>query len=181
MIRLTELAHERWRAVLRPGDMVVDATVGNGHDTLVLARLVGPTGRVIGFDIQPDALFAARQRLDDAGFLDARLYFDDHRKIAEFVTDPVRVVCFNLGYLPGGNKSITTRVDSTLDAIGAAAQVLVPGGLITVIGYRGHAGGAAETDAVRDQLNSMVEFAVEKIPGSESPVSPVLFVAAKRD
>lgn len=179
MIRLTELAHERWRAVLRPGDTAVDATVGNGHDTLVLARLVGPTGRVIGFDVQPDALFAARQRLDDAGFLDARLYFDDHRKIAEFVTGSVRVVCFNLGYLPGGDKTVTTRRESTIPAIAAAASILVPGGVLTVIGYRGHPGGTEETDAVREKLNSMKEFAVEEIPGGESPTSPVLFVATK--
>jgi predicted methyltransferase len=179
MIRLTELAHERWRAVLRPGDTAVDATVGNGHDTLALARLVGPTGRVVGFDIQPDALFAARQRLDDADFLDARLFFDDHRKIAEFVPGPVRVVCFNLGYLPGGDKTITTRKDSTIDALNRASKMLLPGGLLTVVGYRGHPGGAEETDAVRGYLKTLPGFEVEEIPGSDSPVSPVLFVATK--
>ncbi len=180
MIRLTDLAHERWRAVLRPGDAAVDATVGNGHDTLFLAKLVGPAGRAIGFDTQPDALFAARQRLDDAGFLDARLYFDDHRKIAMFVDFPVRVVCFNLGYLPGGDKTVTTRRESTIPAIAAAATILAPGGLLTVIGYRGHPGGAEEADAVRETLKSMTEFAVEEIPGGESPTSPVLFVATKK-
>lgn len=179
MIPLTQLAHDRWAAVVRPGDTVVDATVGNGHDTLVLAKLVGPTGRVIGFDVQSDALFAARQRLDEAGFLDARLYFDDHRKIAEIVTGPVRVVCFNLGYLPGGDKRITTTTTSTVPALQAAAKVLVPGGMLTVVGYRGHPGGAAETDAVREYLRGWPAFEVEEIPGSDSPLSPVLFVATK--
>ena len=56
-----ELRSARWiaadvlRQVVQPGDTVVDATLGNGHDTLMLCELVGETGRVIGFDIQPDA------------------------------------------------------------------------------------------------------------------------------
>lgn len=179
MIRLTELAHQHWREWICPGDTVVDATVGNGHDTLVLAQCVGPTGTVIGFDVQPDALDSARRRLLDAGYHQARLDFDDHAKIAEFVTIPVRIVAFNLGYLPGGDKRITTTAASTVRALEGAAKVLLPGGMITVIAYRGHAGGEAETEAVRECLRRLPGFAVEEIPGSNSPISPVLFIARK--
>ena len=40
------------RQVVQPGDTVIDATMGNGHDTAMLAELVGESGHVIAFDVQ---------------------------------------------------------------------------------------------------------------------------------
>ena len=122
-----ELRSARWiaadvlRQVVQPGDTVVDATLGNGHDTLMLCELVGETGRVIGFDIQPDAVERTRERLADAGMLSrCTLYAEGHEHLSERVTVPIRTATFNLGWLPGGDKRITTHWETTRAAISAA-------------------------------------------------------------
>ena len=99
-----ELRSARWiaadvlRQVVQPGDTVVDATLGNGHDTLMLCELVGETGHVIGFDIQPDAVERTRARLADAGMLSrCTLYAEGHEHLSERVTVPIRTATFNLG------------------------------------------------------------------------------------
>jgi ubiquinone/menaquinone biosynthesis C-methylase UbiE len=61
--RVTDVAHVIWQQLVQPGDSVVDATCGNGHDALFLAQLVGPSGRLHGFDVQKDAVDATRERL----------------------------------------------------------------------------------------------------------------------
>ncbi len=144
------------RRAVKPGDTVVDATVGNGHDTLFLAHHVGPEGRVIGFDIQPRALDATRLRLHEAG-LEARvrLVLRGHQELAAWFadsTDPLRpsAVMFNLGYLPKGDHSVITRADTTVAALGASLQLLAPGGVITIAVYPGHEGGSDEAEAVPD-------------------------------
>ncbi|HKJ87699.1 MAG TPA: class I SAM-dependent methyltransferase [Gammaproteobacteria bacterium] len=148
-------SHEAVRACLFPGALAVDATVGNGHDTLFLARAVGSGGRVEGLDIQASALTAARERLEQAGALDrVRLHQGGHeallRILPEAARGRVRAVMFNLGYLPGGDKGVVTRPDSTLAGLEAAAGLLAPGGRIAVVGYPGHPGGAEECEAVSE-------------------------------
>jgi len=130
-----------------PGDTVVDATVGNGHDTLFLAKLVGPTGRVVGFDVQAAALAATRQRLQAAG-QSAELHEESHAALPGYVGPGLAAAMFNLGYLPGANKAVTTRREETLPALAAALGLLRPGGGITIVCYPGHEGGDAEADAV---------------------------------
>lgn len=107
-----ELRSARWiaadvlRQVVQPGDTVVDATLGNGHDTLMLCELVGETGRVIGFDIQPDAVERTRERLADAGMLSrCTLYAEGHEHLSERVITPIRTATFNLGWLPGATSA----------------------------------------------------------------------------
>lgn len=143
------LAHFFLRQYLRPGDRAVDATCGNGHDTLLLAELVGPTGKVWGFDIQPEALGATGARLTAAGCSErVELMGGGHERLVDYVQEPVRAVVFNLGYLPGGDKGVITRPPSTLAALGQALQLLTPGGIVVVVIYPGHPGGAEEADAV---------------------------------
>ena len=104
------LAAEALERVIGPGDTAVDATMGNGHDTLTLCRLVGPAGRVYAFDVQRDAVERTRERLRDAGMLDrASLFCLGHECMAEVVKTPVTAVVFNLGWLPGGDHAVTTR------------------------------------------------------------------------
>jgi predicted methyltransferase len=151
MLRITDLAHLILQPVLRPGSIAIDATVGNGHDTLWLARAVGPTGHVYGFDIQAQALASARQRLTDytnvtlfeCGHeqLTARLPRDAHHSIA--------TVMFNLGYLPGGSKEAITQTETTLAALSQALDQLEIGGRASVVLYPGHPGGDQEAAAVQ--------------------------------
>ena len=101
-----------------PGDTVIDATVGNGHDTLFLARLVGREGLVYGFDIQQVALERTAARLQEAGLQDrVQLIHAGHEELKKYVPDFVQAVMFNLGYLPGADKSVTTLGHTTLRAI----------------------------------------------------------------
>ncbi len=162
------LRSARWVAadvmqqVLREGDRVIDATLGNGHDALFLANLVGETGHVIGFDIQEDAVERTRARLTEAGVIDrCELYAEGHQHIAERVTEPVRAAVFNLGWLPGGDKSITTLWETTRVAIEAALRLLEPGksgepgGVCTICAYPGHAEGDRERFALMDYLATL--------------------------
>ena len=150
------LAAEIHREVLRPGDTVIDATLGNGHDACTLAELVGPEGRLIGFDIQPDAVERSRERLREAG-LDGRctLHAVGHQHMKDYVTGPVRCVVFNLGWLPGGNKEITTLWETTRQAVSAALELLAPMGVCTICAYPGHAEGDHERHELGELLSAL--------------------------
>ena len=175
--RTTDMAHALWRAVLREGDVAVDATAGNGWDTLTLANLVlgdddadpRREGRVVAFDVQSPALDATRARLDaelsPARASRVQLVLASHADMEHHVFPGdandgdgdgdgdgvgVGVVCFNLGYLPGvgSDKSVVALPESTLEAARAATRLLRPGGVLTIVGYTGHDGGREEVDAV---------------------------------
>ncbi len=143
------LSHFFLRERVQPGDRVVDATCGNGHDTLFLARLVGPGGRVWAFDVQKGALAETRGLLFEEGCLEqVELVAAGHERLAEFVLEPFKAAVFNLGYLPGGDKQLVTRPESTVAALQQAADLLLPGGIITICAYTGHPCGPAEAAAV---------------------------------
>ena len=131
------------------GASVIDATMGNGHDTLHLARLVGDTGHVYAFDIQSEALAATTARLSDEQ-LQARvtLIHDNHASMQEHVSEAVSAIVFNLGYLPGTDKSCATQATSTLTAIERALTLLAPGGLLLIVIYWGHEAGVREKEAL---------------------------------
>lgn len=157
---ILDLTKQVVRAAVHPGDTVVDATVGNGHDTLFLAELVGPAGHVYGFDIQAQALDAARTRLQEAGCLDrATLFHAGHEQAGTLLPPAARetLACamFNLGYLPGGDKARVTTPQATLTALNALLTMLRPHGILTVHCYTGHEGGAAEGHAVLEWANGL--------------------------
>ena len=158
-------SHLMLQGRLRAGDVVVDATAGNGHDTLFLARSVLPGGQVIAFDVQSAALDQTRERLARAGveMSAVRLLNQGHETLAtalgEYLRGRLKAVMFNLGYLPGSDKALITQTTSTMKAISAALDWLTPGGLMTVVVYPGHAGGAEEAAAV-------TQFATEQPPSA---------------
>ena len=156
------LRSARWIAsdvlhqVVQAGDTVIDATLGNGHDTVMLAELVGESGRVIGFDIQPDAVERTAARLQENDLLDrCELYAEGHQHIADRVHTPVKAAVFNLGWLPGGDKSVTTLWETTQVAISSALSLLVKGGVCTVCAYPGHDEGDRERFALMDWLSTL--------------------------
>ena len=140
-------AHRLLKEALHNGGLAVDATIGNGHDTVKLAEW---TDRVIGFDIQVEAINATRRRLVDASLLDnVTLYNKSHAEIDTILEEQnVQAAVFNLGYLPGGDKSIVTTPESTIHAIKALQNHLLPGGLIVLVVYPGHPEGKIEADAL---------------------------------
>lgn len=145
------LSHLFLRSFMRDGHRAVDATCGNGHDTLLLARLVGARGHVWGFDIQPQAIDETSRRLVEAD-LSSRVTLlpVGHEGLAEHVTKPLQVVLFNLGYRPGGDRAIITRSDTTVSALEQSRGLLAAGGVVIVTVYPGHDGGAEEQSAVED-------------------------------
>jgi len=145
--RAVQLAHEIVSSRIAPGDTAVDATLGNGHDTLFLAKLVGQRGRVIGFDIQKAALESTREKIPEGVSVD--LHLESHSRMSDLISDPVAAVMFNLGYLPSADKSVITSAESTVPALEAAAGLLKPGGVITVVAYTGHTGGPEEQGSVQ--------------------------------
>lgn len=143
------LAQEVFQKVLRQGDTAVDATLGRGRDCLALCQLVGETGRVYGFDVQQSALNQTRALLSDAGLENrASLHLLGHEHMKEVVPPGVNLVAFNLGYLPGGDKQLTTKTDTTLKALNSALSLLMPLGVLVVCVYPGHPEGEKEQAAI---------------------------------
>lgn len=152
--RLTEMAHSLVSLWLRPGDIAIDATAGNGHDTLMMARLVGPTGQIMAVDIQPEGLVNTRLRLEEENLFsdNVRLVHASHADLEHLTPADwfgrVRVIMFNLGFRPHAERAVATQLVSTLSALGQSLGILAEGGLLSVILYRVHDGGEQETQAI---------------------------------
>ena len=177
-------------AVLGQGDAAIDATVGNGHDTEFLARCVGPKGHVFGFDIQQKALARARSLLDQNSLTDrVRLLCANHAKMADHlpkeIKGEVQAIMFNLGYLPGGDKSLITNPADTIEALNAAHELLKPAGILTILSYRGH----PEAERNVPQLKSGPLHSIQKNhswnwsihPRQQSKPAPRLFIIKKKN
>jgi glycine/D-amino acid oxidase-like deaminating enzyme/ubiquinone/menaquinone biosynthesis C-methylase UbiE len=182
---LTEQAQDAvWETVL-PGDIVIDATAGNGHDTHFLANQVGPDGTVFAFDLQQIALDKTKKRLIDAGLENVVLLNHDHGEMEKQTprekAGQIAAVMFNLGYLPGGDKRITTHIDSTVRGIECASRLLRPGGVMTVLAYTGHEGGMQESVAVQKAIGTLApEFELSTIEGQPGQASsPILFLVKR--
>ncbi len=145
------VAHAFLRTHVRPGAFALDATAGNGHDTLFLCRLVGAAGRVLAFDVQPQAVENTNARLRENGCGQVgRAVLDSHANLAAYAAPgSVDAAVFNLGYLPGGDHGVFTTPGVSVPAMRTALELLRPGGVMTVCVYYGGPQGMAEKDAVR--------------------------------
>ncbi len=149
----TTVARDRVLPLLEPGDKAIDATCGNGRDTLWLCQAVGETGHVFAFDLQREAIEKTGRRLKDAGFEDrATLFQSGHetmvRELPAEAPGTIAAIVFNLGYLPGGDEDRITKTDTTLAALEASLGMLKPGGILSVTVYPFHQGGKEESEAV---------------------------------
>ncbi len=179
-------AHEEIARLLRPGDIVIDATAGNGHDTHFLAECVCPGGRVFSLDIQPMALEKTTARLPAELTASVTLLLADHACLQQIVPEEIQgqVACvmFNLGYLPGGDKNLVTAETSTLLALGQSLDLLKAGGILSVIAYVGHPGGLKEAEQVQEFLHARqpaLEILVTPSREQKS-LAPRFFLARKR-
>jgi hypothetical protein len=148
-------AHQYWARFVRPGDTSIDATLGNGHDTLYLAQLLKGEGRLIGYDIQPQALEQAKRRIEILPDEFSRIITLKFQSHTNFEEKNVKLIVYNLGYLPGGDKSITTLHETTLISIQNALHCLTPGGAISITCYPGHTAGAIEQEVLIDFLKTL--------------------------
>lgn len=188
-ISLLNIAHNLVKAKLNPGDIVIDATVGNGHDTFFLLQQIQPAGWVYGFDCQQSALNSAGAKIRQAMLSDClTLIHGCHSAMAEKIPKQhhggIRAIMFNLGYLPGSDKAVITKAESTIAALTVASELLSVSGIITVVAYPGHSGGEREMEAVKcwcDRLDTGY-FNVRTLFSSEHKDSaPRLFVIEKTE
>ncbi|MFZ0566112.1 MAG: class I SAM-dependent methyltransferase [Chlamydiales bacterium] len=150
-----DLARLYWQKWVSPGDKVIDATVGNGHDTLFLAKLLKGKGKLIGYDIQPQAIAQTKKRLESLSENERSIVSLHLMSHSQFSESGVKLIVYNLGYLPGGDKSITTLAETSLDSLKAALPILAPSGKISMTCYPGHPEGKREEAALFDYLKTL--------------------------
>ena len=163
--------------------VLCDFTMGNGYDTEYLCRL-SRGGKVYAFDIQAQAVNNTRARLEAAGFADtAELIHDSHANAHLYVKEPIDGGMFNLGYLPGGDKSIHTMRESTLPAIRTAVELLKKGCVLVISVYPGHAEGSEEGKLVSEELSKLDKklFCVTYFRIINSPDAPFVVAVEKYD
>jgi hypothetical protein len=158
--RILPFARRLLELAVKPGDTVVDATVGNGHDTLFLATLAGSSGRVYGFDIQEMALTSCTTKLVEHDLHDhVTLFLSGHEHASELIPaeehGKITAAIFNLGYLPGGDKSIVTTPHTTISSIQQLLPMMAPEGIIVLVIYPGHPEGAVERDELLGYVKSL--------------------------
>lgn len=161
--RILPFARQLFKDTVHAGETVIDATAGNGNDTLFLAEHVGETGHVFAFDIQQSALDSTAEYLGD---LKERvsLILDSHANVEKYVKGQIGCAVFNLGYLPHSDDlSIVTQSESTIQAIHKMLGLLKKGGIIAISVYDGHEGGAEERDALLDYVMSLHQADVHVI------------------
>ncbi len=170
---------------LTAGSIAIDATCGNGFDTLFLAEQVGITGVVYGIDIQERAIETVRMKLEKAGSLSqCRLVVGSHSHL-NLIVDPahagdVSAIMFNLGYLPYGDKTIVTMPETTVYGLEQAFELVRQGGLISVLAYPGHAGGLEEANCVAGWMERRRQgLRIEKFQDPDNANSPVLWLLTK--
>lgn len=141
---------------LRSGDVAIDCTVGNGYDTILLAKSVGENGKVYGFDIQDMAIDTTLKRLKEENLNHiVTLIKDNHDSVDKYIDEKVKLIIYNLGYLPKGDKNIKTEKSSTIKSIKTSLNLLKNNGIILITCYTGHDGGMEEKDAIEDFLEKL--------------------------
>lgn len=148
------LAHHYWASLLSPHDTVIDATCGNGHDTLKLAQLV-PRGRVIALDIQPEAISHTQKLTQHHPHV--HLFQQCHTIFPPLVYEnSIKLIVYNLGYLPGSdNKNLTTFTLNTLFSVKNSLALVTPGGALSIMCYPGHPEGEKEEIALLSLISSL--------------------------
>ena len=184
MVDLLELQKRFILAHLRPGDVAVDCTMGNGNDTAFLSEAVGPEGRVYAFDIQEAALESTRAHLVSLGRPENyTLIHASHHRIREFVKEAPKAVMFNLGYLPGsGKKQVTTMRETTMEAVEGAVELLDHDGILLVAVYPGHEEGRLEGEMLAAYFATLDrrEICCSCFKIINSPTSPYFYIVEKK-
>lgn len=158
--RILPFARHLLEQAVGPGGIAVDGTLGNGHDTKFLAELVGDTGMVFGFDIQQEALEATTARLQDSNLQKrVTLFHQGHEKLIQCIPPhfhgQISGAIFNLGYLPGGDKTIVTTATTTIAAVEQLLSIMAPEAIIILVIYHGHEEGALERDELLQYVKQL--------------------------
>ncbi|MBS6194734.1 MAG: class I SAM-dependent methyltransferase [Clostridiales bacterium] len=155
--QITEWCRHFLEMQVAPGDLCIDATMGNGHDTLFLSQLTGPSGKVLAFDIQQAALEATKERLALHQAADnVQLILDSHSHMSGYaLPETVSCIVFNFGYLPSGDHRIATRSETSIPAVLQGLELLKKGGLMSLCIYSGGDSGFHERDSLLEFLRTL--------------------------
>ena len=182
-MRLTEQAHKEISKFLLLGDIAIDATAGNGHDTRFLSQKVGNKGRVFAFDRQMESIERTQLLLERENLL-AQVTLFPHchstisNKIPSEFKGKIKVFTFNLGYLPSGDKTIVTEPQSTLSALIQSYEYLSDNGMISLLAYRGHPGGKEEFNQIEELIQNE-KWTRKQFSGNDRTESPILSFITK--
>ena len=178
---LTDDAHALLEAHFdnKPKQIAVDATCGNGFDTEFLANL--DFLKVHAFDIQEAAINTTKNRLSKHTTTSIEVHLASHATMAKFIEHHVDCFMFNFGYLPGGDKNLTTATETTINALNVASKLLNDDGLISLMCYPGHPSGMLETQAIKTWLADLSDhFIVEThLAASPKPTAPILYIVKR--
>lgn len=156
LTKITDINKLYLENAIDEGDIVVDATMGNGYDTKYLAQKVGETGFVYSFDVQEAALKSTKKKLDKENLTHrVKLILDGHENMNKYVEGEVSCVLFNLGYLPRADHNIITKPETTIKAIEHSLNLLKPHGIISIAIYTGHEGGMEEKNSVYEFVKNL--------------------------
>ena len=154
--KITEVNKIFLDKIVQKGDVVIDATMGNGYDTIYLGNLVGENGKVYAFDVQEEAIKSTKKKVERDNMTDrVELILDSHQNLDKYVKEEVSCVVFNLGYLPRAKHVVITKPDTTLEAIKKSLKLLKPNGIISIAAYIGHEGGLEEKNYICEYLNNL--------------------------
>ena len=169
---------------INEGDICIDATAGKGSDTERLCTLAGEKGHVYAFDIQKKALDITEKRLEEKGFRNFTLIHDGHENMSSYVKDEVSAVIFNLGYLPEGDKNITTAPWTTMKGIGEALDIIKCDGIVVIVMYQGHEEGKKEKEKIlswAEELDkSIYHCAYVSMINQKNDPPEILFITKKK-
>ncbi|AYG01385.1 tRNA (mnm(5)s(2)U34)-methyltransferase [Lactococcus allomyrinae] len=197
MLKALAMAHSCLEEIIKPNDIVVDATMGNGYDTLFLSNL---TDNIFAFDVQNEAIEATEKRLSFAGKNvikisdfeneklltenpSVKLILDGHENVRKYVKKPIKAAIFNLGYLPKADKTVITKPDTTLTALSSLTELLVTGGRIALMIYYGHEGGEKEKNAVIHWVSTLNQKTWDVFtygPLNQVHTPPILVILEKK-
>lgn len=182
-MNVVKVAHKLLLDKLKISDCILDATAGNGNDTIFLAKNSPTQAKIYAFDIQQSALNATKVKLQEGAFLEkVSLILASHDKVAEYIKDNIDIAMFNLGYLPGGDHTITTVAETTIAALEKTIALLNVNGIIAITAYTGHDAGAIEYNQLVTFLTNLPvrNFTVGCYAMiNHSKTSPVLYLIEK--
>ena len=145
---VTDISKTLIELLVRKSDTAIDMTMGNGNDTLLLSECTGDDGFVYAFDVQKEAVENTRRLLGERK--NVRLVLDSHENVKEYVKDRVDFIIYNLGYLPGHDRTVKTEAGSTVRSLEAAVELMKEGAKTVICAYLGHEGGMEEYRAVTE-------------------------------
>lgn len=161
-------------------EIMADMTMGNGNDSYKLLKAY-PKAKLLAFDIQDQALVKTRERLKGIDNDSFDLIKDTHENIDKY-TDKLDIFVFNFGYLPGADKSITTKRESSLKAIKKSLDLLSPLGIGLMAFYPGHEEGRIEYEFTKEYLDKLDQklFNVFEINMTNQASDPAILIGMEK-